>query len=111
MSDYSLMNLDILREHIEIVKKFDADFIHQTSTEYTDARHEFLSQLRPQLHARGEVTLTREQAEEMVRLVVHADIALGKADDDIDYMLHRLTQLSENPWFKIASKIRSIFVK
>ena len=105
------MNFDNLRKHIVLVKTFDADFIHQTSIEYSDARHEFLSQLQPQLHSRGEVTLTREQAEEMVRLVVHADSALGKADDDIDFMLNLLTQLSENPWLKIASKIRSIFVK
>ena len=107
----SLMNPGRLTQYLKIQTKYNLDLQEERYDEYKVQYDKLMSDLRPQLHAHGDVTLTREQAEMLVHLLVRADYSQNALLGDVRADLQHLKSLEKNPWFKIACKIRSIFVK
>ena len=107
----SLMNPGRLTQYLKIQTKYQLNLQEERYDEYKLQYNQLMDDLRPQLHARGDITLTREQAELLVHILVCADCTqnalLGDARTDLRYM----KELEKNAWFKIACKIRSIFIK
>lgn len=107
----SLMNPGRLTQYLKVQTKYRLDHQEERYHEYKVQYDKLLFDLHHQLHASGDVTLTREQAEMLVHLLVRADYTQDALLGDVRADLRHLRSLEKNPWFKIACKIRSIFVK
>ena len=107
----SLMNPGRLTQYLKIQTEYHLDLQEERYDEYKVQYDKLMSDLRPQLHARGEVTLTREQAEILVHMLVCADYTQNALLVDARTDLRHMKELEKNAWFKIACKIRSIFIK
>ena len=112
MSDYSLMNLDVLKKDIELQTAYIIEEGNRFSKIHNDT--ELIIQLvSDQYNDRGNdtVTLTREEVSAMLKAVGRIRLETHTLRHLSATTLYQFEDLQKNPWFKIASKIRSIFVK
>ena len=112
MSDYSLMNLDVLKEDIELQTVYTVKDGNRFSKIRKDAK--FITQLvADQFNDRDNdnVILTRNEVADMLMAVGRIELETQTLQQLSGTTIYQLENLLKNPWFKIASKIRSIFVK
>ena len=112
MSDYSLMNLDILRQDIELQTAYTIEERNRFSKILNDT--ELITQLvADQFNDRGNdtVTLTREEVSAVLQAVGRIRLETRTLRHLSGTTIYQFEELQKNPWFRTASKIRSIFVK
>ena len=112
MSDYSLMNLDVLKKDIELQTAYTIEEGNRFSKILNDT--ELITQLvAGQYNDLGNdtVTLTREEVSAMLKAVGRIRFETHTLRHLGGTTIYQFEELQKNPWFRTAAKIRSIFVK
>ena len=112
MSDQSLMNLDILKKDIELQTAYAIEDGNRFSNILWDTElitHLVADQFDDKSNAN--VTLTRYEVSEVLKALARIRLETRTLQHLTGTTIYQFEELEKNPWFKIAAKIRSIFVK
>ena len=112
MSDYSLMNLDVLKKDIEQQTAYTIEEGNRFSKIHNDAEL-IMHLIGDKFDDRSDanVTLTHEEVTVVVMALTRIRFETHTLRHRCGTALYQFEVLPKNPWFRTAAKIRSIFVK